>query len=401
MTAATSAELATQLQCRASAIRVVHVIVGLNLGGAELMLARLVEASHRPREFEHVVVSLTTVGPIGSRLRVAGIDVYELGISYSASAVISFFRLRSLLRSLRPTVVQTWMYHSDLLGGLAARSMRIRNVVWGIRTTYIQYEGPRFTRFLAHACSWLSRTVPHNIVCAAEASRRAHVAMGYDASKMVVIPNGFDVARLARSIEARTVRRAELGFTDDATILIGAVGRFSPVKDFRNFIEGCRIVANRLSTARFVLIGRGLTWDNHTLTSWLDGNELTERFSLLGERQDIPEYLAALDIFCLSSKSEGFPNVVGEAMGVGVPCVVTDVGDAAFLVADTGRVVAKEDANALGAALVEVADLEPARRHEMGARARARIQTTFSLEMACREFEALYRKLCSSTAGDS
>ena len=384
------------LQARDAPRRVVHVIVGLGFGGAELMLARLVETSNRSGEFHHIVVSLTTPGAVGERLRNSGVEVHALGVAYSASGLAGVWRLRKLLRSLKPDVVQTWMYHADFIGGLAARSARISNIVWGIRTTYMQYEGARLTRVLARGCAWMSSRVPRAIVCAAEASRRVHVAMGYDESKFLVIPNGFDIDRLARSAGARAAKRAELGLTDDATVLIGAVGRFSPVKDFQNFIEGCRIVARRVPQARFVLIGRGLTRDNETLTSWFAGDELAKNFSLLGERSDVPDYLSAFDIFCLSSKSEGFPNVVGEAMGVGVPCVVTDVGDAAYLAGETGRVVPKEDPGALGAALVELAELTPARRRELGAQARARVESMFSLDAARGKFEALYRQLCNS-----
>jgi glycosyltransferase involved in cell wall biosynthesis len=216
--------------------------------------------------------------------------------------------------------------------------------------------------------------------------------MGYDAGKMLVIPNGFDFLRLRKSMSERDTRRAGFGFAAD-TVAIGAVGRFSPVKGFRNFVEACREVAARLPQARFVLIGRGLTEENRELMGWLKASNLADRFMLLGERDDVPACLAALDIFCLSSRSEGFPNVVGEAMCVGVPCVVTDVGDAALLIGGHGEVVPRQDSTALGQALLRVALLPDTERRTIGRAAQQRIESQFSMELARSRFENTYLDL--------
>jgi glycosyltransferase involved in cell wall biosynthesis len=358
------------------------------------MLARLIEASHRRREFHHVVVSLTSAGDVGARLRNAGIELHTLGFRYSLGAFKAFWRLRKLLRELRPDVVQTWMYHADLIGGLAARGAGSSAIAWGVRSTFMQFEGSRFTRVVARACAMLSTRIPRVIVCAAEASRRVHVEMGYDAARMRVIPNGFDISRLAGGADRRADRRAEFGF-DARTVAIGAIGRFSPVKDYPTFIEACAIVGARMPFVRFLLAGRGLDAENRELVNRLEKAGLRDRFVLLGERNDIPECLAALDVFCLSSRSEGFPNVVGEAMGAGVPCVVTDVGDAALLVGDTGEVVAPGDPQALGAALLRIAGYDPDTRQARGAAARRRIEREYSLDATCARYESLYRELAA------
>lgn len=356
------------------------------------MLARLIAESSTSRGFRHSVISLTSVGSVGAELQRAGVEVRALGLKTRRAGVLGFWRLRRQLRALQPDIVHTWMYHADFLGGLAAMTLGVRNVVWCIRTTYIDAESSRITRLLARVCAGLSRFVPRVIICAAEASRRAHAALGYDVTRMIVVNNGFDTARLAAGAEARDGMRAGLGFHDDAVAIIAA-GRFTPVKDFKNFVSAAKFVAEQVPNARFVIAGRGAVPQNAELMSWLAEANLLERFVLLGERVDMPECLGAMDVFCLSSRSEGFPNVVGEAMAVGVPCVVTDVGDAAFLVDNTGEVVPKEDPKALGEALTRMATLSPAERRALGQAARLRIEQQFSMESSRLKFEAAYRKL--------
>jgi glycosyltransferase involved in cell wall biosynthesis len=378
-------------------MHIVHVIVALEVGGAELMLSRLV-TGESPIPLRHSVVSLTGLGTIGEQLRARNIEVRALGLSKGAALIQGFWRLRAALRELRPDVVHTWMYHADFLGGLAARSLGYKNVVWSVRTTHVEYETSRLTRYLARACGFLSRFIPRIIVCAAEASRRAHLGLGYDGSRMIVINNGFDVDVLSSGKAAGLRLRVEWGFGEE-TIAIGAAGRFTPVKDFKNFIDAAAVVSKSVRAARFLLVGRGLTEDNLQLMRWIREYGLEKHFVLLGERSDMPACLAALDVFCLSSRSEGFPNVVGEAMAAGLPCVVTDVGDAALLLGDGGIVVPQEDYNALGAALTRIAKLGAPERTALGAIARARIETQFSMKEISRRFAEMYCQVTGVTQG--
>ena len=172
-------------------MKVVHVIVSLQTGGAELMLQRLLLAQRAAGEVPATVVSLTEAGPIGQRLRDEGFEVVALQMRSPLGAWRAWSRLRMLLHRLQPDLVQCWMVHADLLGGLAARAAGIRAVVWGVRTTDFSINPPA-TRAVRWLCARLSSWVPHTIVCAAEASLRAHAQAGYDAGRMIVIPNGFD-----------------------------------------------------------------------------------------------------------------------------------------------------------------------------------------------------------------
>lgn len=368
--------------------RVVHVIVGLGVGGAELMLRRLVRAQRQAApDVSSTVVSLTTLGPVGQQLQADGVEVLTLGMQSPWQMPLVLWRLTRCLRQRRPDLVQTWMVHADLLGGLAARWAGVRSVVWGIRTTDFSLTPPA-TRLVRWVCARLSTRVPHTIVCAAEASRRAHVRAGYDAGRMVVIPNGFDLAALQPdAARGRQVRR-EWGVADDE-LLVGSVGRFNRAKDQANFIAAAGRVAARHARCRFVLVGRGNTADNATLQQWSKAAGLADRLLLVGERADVPACLAAMDLFVLPSRSEGFPNVLGEAMAMARPCVSTDAGDAAWMLGEAGRVVPVGDPQALADAVDAVLCLTADERHALGQQARVRLVAEFSMERACERFTAL------------
>jgi glycosyltransferase involved in cell wall biosynthesis len=369
-------------------LQVLHVITGLSPDGAEMALYRLVTGERGG--CRHAVVSLTPGGAVGERLREADIEL--TAFDFRVSPLSHFLELLALMRRTRPDIVQTWMYHADMFGGLAARLAGNRNVIWGIRATELKAGDSRATAAVRRLCAWLSRWVPHTIVCVAEAARRTHVAAGYDPARMVVVPNGFDLSQLAATAAQRDELRKQCGFGPGQAV-IGTLGRFNANKDQHNFVRAAALLARQHRDVRFLMAGRGLDAGNEELMRWIAQTGHADRFVLLGERSDVPVCLAAMDVFCLSSRTEGFPNAVGEAMAMGVPCVVTDVGDAAMLVGDAGVVVPKEDAHALAGGLAGVLNLAPDARRQLGQKARARIQAEFTMERARERFETIYRRI--------
>ncbi len=373
-------------------MKVVHIIIGLNVGGAELMLKRLVESHTSDKGIEHTVISLTDEGVIGPQLRKASVPVYTLGMKNLLGGLACFFRLRKLLKNLHPDIVHTWMYHADLIGGVAAYSAGFRNIIWCIRSTDIRQGGSRITLLVRKLCALLSFKIPTAIVCAAQASRRVHEAVGYDRHNILVIPNGFDLQRLHASDELGSQLRAELKIGAD-DILIGSIGRYSQVKDHSNLVKAAGLLASTRSDVCFLLIGRGLVCENVELMQQIEATGFSERFVLLGERRDIPVCLKAMDLFCLHSKTEGFPNVLGEAMAMGVPCVTTDVGDAAYLLDQPERVVPSADPVALSAALLSLVTLDKSKRAELGAIGHKRIVNCFTLDLISQRYADLYNTI--------
>ena len=175
-------------------------------------------------------------------------------------------------------------------------------------------------------------------------------------------------------------------------IAIGTLGRFDPLKDYENFIKASIETAKYYENVVFVLVGRNVDHNNHFLTSLIENSGFKDRFFLLGERDDVPTLLNMLDIFCLSSKSEGFPNVVAESMACSVPCVVTDVGDAARIVGSNGVVVPPMDYIALALGLGFLIDVGADQRSQIGEKARLSIQENYSIDAISRRYLSLYQR---------
>lgn len=372
-------------------MRIVHIIIGLGVGGAELMLKRLILNSSQKNQFEHVVISLTDLGVVGHELQSKGIIVHSLGMKSPLSIPKIFLYIRKLLKKIEPDVVQTWMYHADFLGGLAAKSIGIENIVWGVRTTDVTLGRSKSTVVLRKLCAWLSYSIPKVVVCAADAGRKVHEKVGYDPKKMKVIPNGFDFNVLKATPQQREVLRAECGVTD-TEIVIGSVGRFNLIKNQQIFIEATALVAIKYPNARFLIVGRDNTWDNVELVSWIKQHDLEDRFILLGERSDVPICFAAMDIFCLHSKTEGFPNVLGEAMAMQLPCVATDVGDVKLLLGEAGKVVSLT-APSIFRGIDELLSLDKNELSEIGIKAYQCIKENYSLSKITEYYNSFYKTL--------
>lgn len=375
-------------------LRVLHIITGLGQGGAESVLFRL--ATYPGADVEHVVVSLTDEGLYGERLRAAGVAVHALGMKRGRVSLGGFMALRSLIASSRPDAVQTWMYHADLIGGLAARLAGVRAIAWGIRNSGEHLErSSRSARLVLRACALLSGRVPKAIVCAAQKSAERHADKGYDRERMVVIANGYDLSRFAPNDEARQRVRAQWGLPQDVPA-IGCVARWDPLKDHANLLRAVAALVRdgRDAGLRCVLIGRGMDTANAELAALIDRLGLRDRLVLAGPSDDVPAAMNGLDLHVLSSCAEGFPNVVAEAMACGVYCVVTDVGDAAYIVGDAGVVVPPEQSEALArgieTALREVASRGRARAGEAG---RARVLENFDLARMVQSYVAVWRRI--------
>jgi glycosyltransferase involved in cell wall biosynthesis len=372
-------------------IRITHVIDGLSVGGAEVMLANLLRRLD-PAAIRSEVISLTDIGPVGRTIEGLGIPVRALGLRPTPAGALGGARLPLWVRRSRPDIVQTWLYQADLLGGLSARvASRRAPVIWGVHRSDLDptWTKPRLAR-VARLCALASRRVPTRIVCCSEDAARRHIALGYASDLMAIIPNGFDISAYAPDEQARASVRAELGVAPDV-LLVGMVARFDPQKDHANVLRAAIELARTHPDAHVVLCGAGVDRTNADFTRLVDELPGPERLHLLGLRRDIPRIDAALDVAVLSSRGgEAFPLAIGEAMASGVPCVVTDVGDAASLVGDTGTVVTSRDHVALADAIRALLDLAPEERRALGRAARARVEQHFELDQAVDRYRALY-----------
>ena len=358
---------------------ILHVITGLDSGGAEGVLFRLCTADSSAR---HVVISLTGEGHYGPLLRRRRIETHVLGMKRGRPSLFGLVRLARLLLHHRPDVVQTWMYHADLIGGGVARAIGIRNVVWGLRHGTVDIGSlHRMTRFVIKCCALLSRLVPRRIVSCSVVGAAAHAAMGYAQAKLRVVPNGYDVDLFRIDQDARSVFR-EAERIPAAVPLFGMVARFDPHKDHATLIRALAAIKQQGRDFLCLLVGAGMDETNAQLVELLHRHRVRDRVLLAGRRNDVPAIMNALDVHVLSSRGEAFPNVIAEAMACGTPCVATDVGDARRIMGETGWLVPPGDDQALARGMLSALDgmrekaAWQARRHAC----RTRIVERYSME---------------------
>jgi len=371
------------------AVRVAHIITDLDVGGAEMMLTRLVEQTAAGESA--VVIALGALGPLAERIERAGVPVFALGMRAGTSTASALWRLVQLLRRFRPDVVQTWLYHADLAGLAAARVARVPHVVWNIRCAELDPRDhprslPTLLRALAFASGW-----PDAVICNSEAGRRAHERIGYAPRRWEIIPNGFDTNRFRPCRDAAAPLKRNLGVGHE-TRLVGLLARFHAMKDHRTFIHAARIVSAARPDVHFVAAGRGVE-AAPAINRLLDELELRTHVHLLPEQADARNFLAAVDVAVCSSYGEAFPNVVGESMACGTPCVVTDVGDSRRIVGEAGVMVPPRDPAALAAGIIRILDLTPAARERLSTAARQRIVSEFSIERVSATYDRLYAEL--------
>jgi glycosyltransferase involved in cell wall biosynthesis len=375
-------------------MKVLHVITGLSIGGAETMLYKLLSSWDQNR-FSGEVVSLVPAGPIGPKIADLGIPVRSLNMRPGLPSPFAILKLAWRIRAFAPQLIQTWMEHANLLGGLAAKLAGRHPVIWGIRNGALEPGKDSATGiWSAKTCARLSRSLPMKILCCSESARQIHQTLGYDPEKMCVIPNGFDLEQFKPDPKARLAVRAELN-VNSRTLLVGLIARFDPFKDHATFIRISALLKDRWPQLHFILCGDGIDWTNVALKGLIEEAGVGDRFHLLGRRNDMPSVTAALDVSCLCSRSEAFPNVLGEAMACGVPCVVTDVGDCAMIVSDTGIVSAPGDAQGLARGVERILELGQGARQKLGESARSRIRDNFSLDRVVKQYEKLYQEVAA------
>lgn len=370
-------------------MRVVHVITGLATGGAEVMLRKLLAGMDRQR-YESHVISLIPGGRLAGEIRELGVPVVELGLKRGIPSPLAAYKLARAVRQIRPQAIQGWMYHGNLAAWLAWwMSGRQAALFWNIRQSlYDLSREKRGTRAVIRFCARHAAGVTR-ILYNSNTARRQHEAMGYPSRLGMTIPNGFETEVFRPDPDTPVRLRAELGVPAEM-VLIGLVARYHPMKDHHNFLEAAAHLSARYPQVGFVLAGNGVDTRNDALRNQVDALGLRERVFMLGERSDVAELTAGLDVATSSSNSEAFPNAIGEAMACGVPCVVTDVGDSADIVGDTGLVVPPGNSVALAEAWATMIEMGSDKRGALGHQARKRVEACYSLRQTARQYEDLY-----------
>lgn len=334
-------------------MQILHIITGLDDGGAEAVLYRMCKFDE---EYTHTVISLGGQEKYVSMLKKLNISVHTLNFSNKSINLYGLSKLYKLIKKIKPDVVQTWMQHADLIGGVVAKLAGIKNIFWGVHYAFLIREQDKKLNILIYRTNIiLSHFLPKKIIYCAHEAKKAQEKNGFCKRKGLVIQNGYDYDNFIKNNSIGLNFRNEIGVDDDV-FLIGHVGRYDPNKDLTNLIHAISLLKKRIRKFKVVLVGTALDNNNSSLLNLLEDHNVSDCVDLLGRRNDIPAVMNGIDLFVLSSKSEAFPNVLNESMLCCTPCVTTDVGDAGKIVGSSGWVVKSENSILLADAIFEAVD---------------------------------------------
>jgi glycosyltransferase involved in cell wall biosynthesis len=368
---------------------VVFLTRSLEAGGAEAQLVSLATALPRD-QFSVTVLCFYEIGPLLDTLSEAGIPVVSLRKAGRWDILRFFARLVKELRTLRPDIIHAFLGPPNILSALSKFFLPSMRVVWGVRASNMDLSQYDFTWRLGFAFErWLSSRA--DLIVANSTAGRDHARQnGFADSGLTVVANGIDTKNFDISPKIRNDIRRGWHVADDEC-LIGVAARLDPMKDHENFLRAAALLAVDTPQARFVCIGGDGLTDRGGLRRLADELSISERVIWAGYRKDIAAVLSALDIHTSASAfGEGFSNTVAESMAVGVPNAVTDVGDSALIVGDTGEVVPPRNPARLADAWRALLNLDDAQRQKLSAACRARIDENYSRATMVERMAALY-----------
>ena len=375
-------------------MKILHVISAFGTGGAEMMLLKLLASMDR-NEFPSSVLTLMGRQELQEQVEDLGVTVINMGLTHiDYPRLTALARLVNEYRRLQPDLVQGWMYHGNM-AAWAGTALGFRHplVCWNIRHSLHDLKQEKsLTRLIIRAGGILPGQLDL-VLYNSETARQQHAHLGYGRQPSLVIPNGFDTDRFLPNPSFGAGVRQELGLRQ-GTPLVGVIARRHPMKDHEGFLRAAALVNRACPETHFLLAGAGVGRLDAGLSKTIGELGLAQKVHLLGLRQDTPRLNNGLDVAVMCSAwGEGFPNVVGEAMACGKPCVVTDIGEARQVVGETGLVVRPRDPQALAEAIINLLTMDPDQRESLGQAARKRILDNYSLDEIARRYEGVYREL--------
>lgn len=350
----------------------------LERGGAERQLVVLATALARRGHTVSVTV-LYGGGALEAELAMAGVRCIHLNKRGRWDVLPFLFHLGRLLRAERPSLLLSYLSVPNILATLLKPLLPDTRLVWGVRASKMDWT--RYDK-LSHLAWWLECRLSRFadlIIANSRAGRDEAIASGFPADRIHVVVNGIDTHRFRPERAMRDQLRAEWGVLSHE-ILVGMAARLDPAKDHGTFLRAAAQIAQSRPDVRFVCIGDGAEPRQSDLRQLAESLGLSSRLIWAGARDDMTAVYSAMDIAASSSCSEGFSNVIAEAMACERPCVVTDVGDSAWIVGKPGQVVPASNPTALAEALLRLIDLPDDDRATLGRAARARVVTEFSVE---------------------
>lgn len=364
---------------------ILHVITGLNDGGAEGALYRLCK---NDKDNSHFVVSLLNGGKYEANFKLINISTFSLKLNTTYGVLMSLYNFKILLNKIKPDVIQTWLYHADLFGGLGAFIFGYRNIYWNIRNCNTSKKALKITtRLVVYVNSILSNFIPKRIISVSQSATLHHINIGYKKDNFVNIPNGYEFIGNDFNLDYFE------SFKKKSSFLIGMVARYDPQKDHNNLLKSLVIIKDSNIDFHCLLVGTGMDYSNFYLVNEINKLKLNNHITLLGRRDDINNVMRILDLHVLSSLGEAFPNVLVEAMLNETLCVSTDVGDASYIIGDFGWIVKPECPIELASAILDANNLFCNKRKDwekLRFSAKEYVVSRFSIEKMVKSYNEIW-----------
>lgn len=365
-------------------LKILHIINSLDKGGAENLLTQL---SLNDNKNVHHIIALKSLGYNKKILENNKITVYSIRLTKNPISFLRLIKIFKIIRSYSPELVQTWLYHSDLIGGIIAKVLGIKKIYWNIRHTDINSNNLRLsTRLIIRLLSLFSKIIPNKIIFCSEESMNNHKAIGFDQKKFRLIHNGINL-HIFNTIENIEDKKNKLGISNDS-IIFGMIARFHPYKDHETLLKALSLIKSE--GFKFICIFAGVNMDkkNKILSNMIFKYNLQSYIRLLGQKNEISQIMNVIDIGILSTHSESFPNVLAEQMACKVPCIASDQGATKLIIGETGWVVPPRNAVELKNSLLEaISEFNQKEKWNIRRnKARERIIKFFSIDLMIKKY---------------
>ena len=350
----------------------VHVITNFaGVGGAEMMLARLIQ--YTEDQYQHVIISLMKTSEVYQTTLERCQAHYALGWN-GLNTLGTIKKLRNLLKELQPKTVQCWMYHANALTSLSVIGLAQKpNVVWGIHHSLASPKDESISTKIALGLSKFLSKQPDAIIYCAHSSKQQHHDFGFENAHQHVIANGVFLDKFQPNMQLHQ------------PTVIGFAGRYHTAKGYPYLFETMGLLKNQ--NIIFKIAGGGASLDNPEVKALFEQYQLdSNKVQLLDQISDMPAFYQSIDAFLMTSITEGFPNVLVEAMASGLPCISTDVGDAKYIVQDLGSIVPPRNAQALADAILVYAEKSEAEKQALKQATRERVEQNFSIATVSRQY---------------
>lgn len=355
----------------------VHVITNFaGVGGAEMMLSRLIQ--YTEDRYQHVVIALMKTSAVYQGTLERCQAHYALGWN-GINTLGTVKKLRDLLKELQPETVQCWMYHANALTSLSVLGLKQKpKVVWGVHHSLASPKEESISTKIALSLSKLLSHQADAIVYCAHSSLEQHQAFGFNNANSLVIANGVFLDQFQLNPELHQ------------PITIGFAGRYHSAKGYPYLFETMGLLKNE--NIIFKIAGGGASLENPEVKDLFEQYQLdSNTVQLLNQISDMPIFYQSIDAFLMTSITEGFPNVLVEAMASGLPCISTDVGDAKYIVQEIGAIVPPRNAQALADAILAYIEKAEVEKLALKQAARLRVEQNFSIETVSQQYMQVWR----------